>query len=304
MSTITTREYETALRDWLGDRVKFEPGWRTRTSSGPFDAHGFVHHWDAIPRRYSLATHRRVLRAGTQALPGPLCHLAPARNGDLWVIAGPHANANHAGNGDREVYARVLAGTFAGSPAPLKGRETVNGNDVLYGLEYMYHPDDGTMPDAQVETGILAAAALAQAHGWKPDAAAGSCLDHYEWASRKWDREKDNLANRTREGVREALQRGTKEDDDMPTPKEIADAVWDHRLNVLGAKSNKAAGALLTETHYRAGGARSVARNLQGRVSALRRAVDALPDGATKAEVKGLLESLDAEINLIVKETS
>lgn len=223
MSVISDREYEEALRDWLGDRVHFRRGWRHRTSAGDFDAHGVVHHWTAMSgRSVSPGAQERLLANGRTGLPGPLAHLSPRRSGIVAVIAGPHANANHAGLGDADVYRAVLTGRFDGSPRPR--RDSVDGNARLYGFEYQYHPDDGQMPDEQVEAGILAATALAQAHGWSPEGAAGSNLDHFEWTSRKWDREVQNLANRTRAGVLTALRM---KEDDMPSAEEIAKAVWD-----------------------------------------------------------------------------
>lgn len=207
MSTITARQYEEALRDWLGDRVVFRDGWETLTSNGGFDAHGVLHHWTAMSGIHVPAgSQERLLAVGRSDLPGPLCHMSPRRSGIVAVIAGPHANANHAGAGDPAVWARVLAGTFNGTPAPRV--DTVDGNERLYGFEYQFHPADGHMPDEQVEAGILAAAALAEAHGWSPADAAGSNLDHYEWTARKTDRQLDGLADRTRKGVREALVAG------------------------------------------------------------------------------------------------
>lgn len=220
MSVITNRQFEEALRDWLGDRAVFLDGWETRDSNGGFDPHGMMHHWTAMaatgPRAVSVVNQNRLLAQGRSGLPGPLAHLSPTRAGDLWVISGAHANANHAGDGDPDVYRRVLNGVFDGTPTA--NQSTLDGNPLFYGLEYQYHPDDGPMPDVQVETGILAAAALSEAHGWPATAAAGSQLDHYEWTPRKWDRERDDLANRTREGVRLALaNRRTPMEDDMFT---------------------------------------------------------------------------------------
>lgn len=216
MSVITERQYEEALRDWLGDRAVFHPRWRTMDSAGGFNPHGMLHHWTAMPtigpRAVSAAAQATRLQYNGSL--GLSAHLSPARDGRVFIIAGPHANANHAGNGDPDVWAKVLAGKFDGTPAPR--RDVVDGNEGLYGLEYQYHPEDGVMPDEQVEGGILAAAALSEAHGWTPDGAAGSQLDHYEWTSRKWDREVQDLANRTREGVRLALtHRRTAQEDDM-----------------------------------------------------------------------------------------
>lgn len=228
MSLITFREYEEALRDWLGDRVEFFPDWRTADSAGGFDAHGFMHHWTAMrttgPDAVPIDAQLMLLQRGRPGLDGPLSHLAPARNGKLWVTAGPTANANHAGAGDSAVYGEVLAGRFNGTTRPR--RDTVDGNERLYGLEYMFHPDDGPMPDEQIEAGILGTAALAEAHGWEPVGAAGSNLDHHEWTTRKWDRDVYDLANRTRAGVLTAMQNpphritNTKEPD-MTTPKKV-----------------------------------------------------------------------------------
>lgn len=217
MSLITEQEYADTLRDWLGgDRVEFFPDWRTANSAGGFNARGVMHHWTAMGRGVPVDAQLMLLQDGRPGLDGPLCHLSPARNGKLWVVAGPRANANHAGKGSYGVYRKILRGRFDGNTKPRV--DSIDGNSRLYGFEYMFHPDDGVMPDEQVEAGNLASAALAQAHGWAPDEAAGSNLDHYEWTRRKWDREVQNLANRTRAGVRTALRdpnahRATPEDD-------------------------------------------------------------------------------------------
>lgn len=237
MSTISVREYEEALRDWLGDRVAFRPGWETRTSAGGFDAHGMMHHWTAMGRHISPASQERLLADGRAGLPGPLCHLSPRRSGIVAVIAGPRANANHAGNGDADVYRRILAGDFDGHPEA--NADSIDGNERFYGLEYQYHPDDGTFPEEMFEAGVLATAALCEAHGWAPDAAAGSQLDHYEWTARKWDREVQNLANRTREGVRLAL--ANKEDDMTPEQAKQLDDIhkWLAGGGVIREKLNR-----------------------------------------------------------------
>lgn len=231
MSVITVRQYEEALRDWLGDRVVFRDGWQTRTSAGGFDAHGVLHHWTAMSgRTVRPEVQERLLAAGRPDLDGPLCHLSPRRSGIVAVIAGPRANANHAGNGDADVWRHILAGTFDGNPQPRS--DSIDGNERLYGFEYQFHPDDGPMPDEQVEAGILAAAALAQAHGWTPEGAAGSNLDHYEWTRRKPDRNLPGLSDRTRNGIRAALLLRANQEDDM-TPQDmdkLADLVAEKML--------------------------------------------------------------------------
>lgn len=91
--------------------------------------------------------------------------------------------------------------------------------------------------------------------------------------------------------------------DDMPSP----DDMWNHVLNPRADKKDQmqadealriaANSALRVEARQR-----QMLREGRQQANRLARAIDALPDGATKAEVKQLLEQLDATIKLVVNE--
>lgn len=296
MSTISPRQFREALKDYLGDRVKIHPDWPHATTNGGFDAHGIAHHWTAMGKEWHPRDQVEVLRHGYSGLPGPLCHCAPARNGDLYVIG--WGNCNHAGMGDINVYRELLAGRFNGTPRA--NDESVDGNRVLYGLEYMYHPSDGPMPDEQYETGVLAAAAISDAHGWSPAGAAGSNLDHFEWANRKIDRDRDNLANRTRRDVRRAME-GDFGGIDM-NARDIARAVWNARLPLPGPRAEdgtrrtRRAKWVLSQAWNRSGLALDASRDANQNVADLARIVaDADMSDTERAELADAIAERVAE---------
>ena len=214
---LTPDQLLSALRRFDVEVVE-HPGWRTRTSPGGWNPVGILHHWTAMSRRVSTSRQADVLMHGNGYVTGPLCHLAPDHWGKVHLIA--VGNTNHAGTGDSRVLAQVRRGVYDGR---LRGTvEDTDGNPHFWGLEYMWHPDDGDMSDAQVEAGARAAAAICWAEGWAdpdPARAAGSNLDHGEWTDRKPDRMVDDLPDRTRRRVLELLT-------DRPTSKETpVDAV-------------------------------------------------------------------------------
>lgn len=195
MSVRSPDQIREALRDWVpAERLHFHPDWPSATTSGGWDAHGQLNHWTAMSRSVSVAAQVRILRYGYSSLPGPLCFGSPTRDGHLWIIG--WGNTNHAGAGDQQVWDAIRASRFDGSP--VANDESVDGNQGLYGWECQFHPNDGIFPDEMLEVNMLGAAAVAEAHGWGPKEAAQSMADHYEWAARKWDREVQNLANRSR----------------------------------------------------------------------------------------------------------
>lgn len=91
-------------------------------------------------------------------------------------------------------------------------------------------------------------------------------------------------------------------EEDMPTVEEIARAVWSKEM---GRDTNRRpASEHLVSAANAARRASERAAALRGQVSRVRDAVDALPEGATKAEVRNLLNNLDAEIQIVVNDTT
>jgi hypothetical protein len=215
---VSPSEFEEALKDWLGGRFLRHSTWPNRTTSGGWSPRGIMHHWTAMSGlSVSAVQQNSVLVYGHSTLAGPLCHLGIHRAGQVTAVG--WGNCNHAGKGDQRVYRAIESGTYNGS---FRGTvEDLDGNPLFWGLEYHYHPDDGTMPDEQVESGILAAAAICEAEGWSPNGGAGSNLDHYEWTDRKVDRKKDGLSARTRDGVRRALTNGPQGEDMTPAESKM-----------------------------------------------------------------------------------
>lgn len=199
MSIVAASVFREAVYDWLGSSRVIEHGdWQHRTTDGGWDAHGVMHHWTAMGRNVAIDRQVDILVNGRPDLPGPLCQIGTDWHGRVHLVG--WRNCNHAGDGDSRVYNKLLAGRYDGSPQG--SREDMGGNPYFYGIEHMYHPDDGVFPDAQFEAGVLVTCAIGQAHGWDHDALAGSTCEHYEFSRDKWDREVQDLAGRTRAAVR------------------------------------------------------------------------------------------------------
>jgi hypothetical protein len=174
---LTADRLLSALRDEELTVVEVD-GWRTRNRNsvglwGP--VHGvMIHH---TVTRGTAAT-VGIVRDGYEGLPGPLCHGMVAKDGAVHLVG--LGRANHAGLGDPD----VLAAVIAERRLPRDEEATVDGNRVFYGLE-CENAGDGKdkWPDVQLEAIERAAAALCRAHGW----GAGSVLGHLEWQPGKVD---------------------------------------------------------------------------------------------------------------------
>ena len=106
---------------------------------------------------------------GSSALPGPLCHSWLGKTAGLWMIG--HGRANHAGLVDPDVIAALIAEQ---SPLPKDDYASMDGNDLLYGLE-MENLGDGKdpWPAEQYAIAVKWAAALCRKHGWTEKSVAG-----------------------------------------------------------------------------------------------------------------------------------
>ncbi len=190
---ITARVLVAALKA-EGVKVKNERSWRShnrnhRGAWGP--VHGvMIHH---------TATHGadqtvRLCYDGRPDLPGPLAHGVITKNGTVHLIG--HGRANHAGTGDDDVLAAVIAERAL--PAP--NENNTDGNRSFYGFE-CENRGDGTdpWPEAQLDAIERASAALCRHHGWH----AASVIGHLEWTNQKSDprgfpmeRMRDRIAQR------------------------------------------------------------------------------------------------------------
>jgi hypothetical protein len=142
----------------------------------------------------------RLLRIGHSALDGPLCHLSPVfvGKGKRVVYGVGWANCNHAGEGRAEVARRVRIGKFTGG---VSGSDSVDGNPLFWGLEYMHPGTSAPWPDELLDSGHRVACAIAEASGWSRKAWPGSNVEHKEWSGRKIDRSWSGAGDGMRKAV-------------------------------------------------------------------------------------------------------
>lgn len=151
-----------------GLTVNEHAGWRTHNRDaatgktfGPVNG-VLIHH---------TAGHndKEICYNGRSDLPGPLCHSWLGKTAGLWMIGS--GRANHAGLVDPDVIAALVAER---SPLPKDDNATMDGNDVLYGLE-IENLGDGKdpYPAQQYKEAVLWAAALCRHHGWSEKSVAG-----------------------------------------------------------------------------------------------------------------------------------
>ncbi|WP_086559405.1 N-acetylmuramoyl-L-alanine amidase [Streptomyces africanus] len=165
------------LRD-EGVRVVEVGNWPThnRNSKGPWGpVHGVMIHHTVTKGTANTVS---ICRKGYSALPGPLCHGVIAKDGQVHLVG--YGRANHAGLGDSD----VLAAVIAEKAPPADDQATVDGNRHFYGWE-CENMGDGKdpWPDAQIEAIVRVAAALCRHHGWS----ARSVIRHLDWQPGKVD---------------------------------------------------------------------------------------------------------------------
>ncbi|NUP23595.1 MAG: N-acetylmuramoyl-L-alanine amidase [Streptomyces sp.] len=152
--------------------------WRThnRNTKGPWGpVNGvMIHH--TVTKGTSNTV--RIVRDGYSGLPGPLCHGMIAKSGQVHLVG--YGRANHAGLGDPD----VLAAVIAERTPPTDNEATVDGNRHFYGFE-CENLGDGKdpWPEAQLLAIEKVAAALCRAHGWS----AASVIRHLDWQPGKVD---------------------------------------------------------------------------------------------------------------------
>ncbi|WP_406439433.1 peptidoglycan-binding protein [Streptomyces sp. NBC_00631] len=162
-----------------GVAVVEHDGWRTHNRAG----HGawgpvngvIIHHTVTSGTSTSVS----MCFAGRSDLPGPLCHGVIAKDGTVHLVG--NGRANHAGSGDGDVLAAVIAESAA-LPAP--NQNNTDGNVHFYGFECVNLGDGkDPWPDVQLDAMVRASAALCRAHGWS----ARSVIGHKEWTNTKID---------------------------------------------------------------------------------------------------------------------
>ena len=152
--------------------------WEThnRNTKGPWGpVHGVMIHHTVTK---GTAATVKICKDGRSDLPGPLCHGVIAKDGTVHLVG--YGRANHAGLGDPD----VLAAVIAERSAPTDNEATVDGNRSFYGFECENLGDgEDPWPDAQLAAIEKVAAALCRHHDWGPL----SVIGHLEWQPGKVD---------------------------------------------------------------------------------------------------------------------
>ncbi|MFI1457678.1 peptidoglycan recognition protein family protein [Streptomyces roseus] len=168
--------------------------WRThnRNHKGPWGpVNGvMIHHTVTHGTKFTV----ELCRDGDAALPGPLCHGVITKDGRVHLVG--YGRANHAGAGDSD----VLAAVIAEERLPPDRHANTDGNRHFYGFE-CENLGDGhdPWPEVQLDAMARAAAALCRVHGWSER----SVIGHLEWQPGKIDPKGFTMdAFRTRVGRR------------------------------------------------------------------------------------------------------
>ncbi|MFD5184017.1 N-acetylmuramoyl-L-alanine amidase [Streptomyces sp. NPDC058372] len=119
-----------------------------------------------------------ICRNGYAGLPGPLCHGVITKDGRVHLVG--YGRANHAGSGDDD----VLAAVIAEKKLPAANEANTDGNARFYGFE-CENLGDGKdpWPAAQLDAIERVSAAICRVHGWAPE----SVIGHLEWQPGKID---------------------------------------------------------------------------------------------------------------------
>ncbi|MEV8531075.1 N-acetylmuramoyl-L-alanine amidase [Streptomyces sp. NPDC051211] len=152
--------------------------WRThnRNHKGPWGpVHGvMIHH--TVSR--GTANTVSFCREGDSDLPGPLCHGVITKDGRVHLVG--YGRANHAGAGDSD----VLAAVIAEKALPPDNQANTDGNRHFYGFECENLGDgEDPWPAVQLDAIARASAAICRVHGWT----ARSVIGHLEWRPGKID---------------------------------------------------------------------------------------------------------------------
>jgi len=267
-----------ALRE-EGVRVVEYGSWRTnnRNEAGAWGpVHGvMVHHTVTTGTNSSVS----LCYKGRSDLPGPLCHGVIAKDGTCYLVG--NGRANHAGGGDGD----VLAAVIAERALPQAGDSGIDGNPHFYGFECINMGDNrDPWPPEQVEAIVRASAALCRAHGWGKDGET-SVIGHLEWQPGKVDPRGPGITmTDVRARVAERLKHPASwnpEEDDMPISRDdaekVAAAVWnrdiEHGGQTLKAQTRMGRAQEKTLDNF------NLLKALTAQVGALSGAVAALAEG-------------------------
>lgn len=174
---MSAAQFLTALRD-EGVTVVEVGDWphHNRNHMGPWGpVNGvMIHHTVTRGTANTVA----ICRDGHTGLPGPLCHGVIAKDGKVHLVG--YGRANHAGLGDPD----VLAAVIAEKAPPTDNEATVDGNRHFYGFE-CENLGDGKdpWPKEQIEAVEKVIAAICRHHGWTER----SALRHLDWQPGKVD---------------------------------------------------------------------------------------------------------------------
>lgn len=179
---LTADQILAALKKWHVPYVEY-PGWRTRGRPGGLtDVVGMLeHHTGGGSASASYLKFLFVEGRPEDNIPGPLCNVATAVNGTVYL--GAVGRANHAGSGSAATLVKVEDEEYAGYASEISpGPDGLNGNPRYYGNEWIYSGTKAPDP-RQVRGAVLWTAAICDAHKWS----ALSAIGHREHSRRKND---------------------------------------------------------------------------------------------------------------------
>ncbi|WP_440571600.1 N-acetylmuramoyl-L-alanine amidase [Streptomyces sp. KR2] len=272
-----------ALRD-EGVTVVEVGSWRThnRNSKGAWGpVNGvMIHHTVTSGSARTV----EICRNGYSGLPGPLCHGVITKDGRVHLVG--YGRANHAGLGDDD----VLAAVIAEKKLPAANEANTDGNARYYGFE-AENLGDGKdpWPAAQLDAIERVSAAICRVHGW----GAASVIGHLEWQPGKIDPRGFTMSS-----MRDRIERRlSAPPGKTPTPtpekgldmdkKQVFDAVWEQ--DALRAPSTSTTiktnptwkpGNALRDTYDRTNHILDAVKTLAKEVAALRTEVAELKKGA------------------------
>ncbi|MFF7365807.1 peptidoglycan-binding protein [Streptomyces sp. NPDC008125] len=152
--------------------------WRTnnRDHKGPWGpVNGVMIHHTVTT---GVASSVELCYSGHSELPGPLCHGVIDKEGTVHLVG--NGRANHAGLGDDD----VLAAVIAERALPADNEANTDGNTHFYGFECINLGDgQDPWPAAQLLAIERASAAICRAHDWDER----SVIGHLEWQPGKVD---------------------------------------------------------------------------------------------------------------------
>ncbi|MFD7709464.1 N-acetylmuramoyl-L-alanine amidase [Streptomyces sp. NPDC059786] len=228
---LTAAKFLAALRAEGVDVVQVG-NWKTHNRAGHGawgPVHGvMIHHTVTKGTDNTVA----ICRDGYSSLPGPLCHGVIDKKGVVHLVG--YGRANHAGLGDDD----VLAAVIAEKALPTANEATVDGNARFYGFECENLGDNkDPWPAVQVEAIVRVSAALLRAHGWGEDGKT-SVIGHKEWQPGKIDPRGPGISmSDVRTRVAERLEHGGGWSPGAATTYTVkaGDTLWSIAVNKLGS---------------------------------------------------------------------